>query len=479
MNASSVPIMLNLVALVVAFFSGELADANLQGALVTLFLLVIGNIVWIGILSKQRGGGPACFGFFLFFVLLFYGFRGMTFMMAGDSELMTQIGVSHPDIWLSKALWMVTVFVSAGSLVYGLALGWSEEIVPVWITRFIAKYRPLSLLRDDARTSPGLLIGLALAWSAAAVVTVLVVRKGSVEGLFNIILPTVFGLVMFAYIMIAYRRDGSVDWRMLLGCAAAAIGISMFARDAFSTRMWAFGILALLLISVLHYFRVYLVGMMAVVLALPVIQLFGENRYVKSDDFFENLSTQIAEKRERGMADFVLGPYAIESGDFTALDLFSAVLHNGQEFRPWGLSFLYPFVHWVPRQMWESKPEEGILTDEESFRLANTPYGLRMIPYDPGIVGTLYLEGGKAFVVLLGAVAGLLAVFFDTLLARLASEPSFARFGRLLFTIGFFCCFYAARARPYQVMYLAGFMIVGILLAGKIHQACLANAERS
>ena len=109
-----------------------------------------------------------------------------------------------------------------------------------------------------------------------------------------------------------------------------------------------------------------------------------------------------------------------------------------------------------------------MLVDRESFLTARE-FGqeARGIPFTPGIVGDLYLEGGFTFIVLGAFVIGW---FFSKLDRMIGLGRALAMDARLAATsaIFIFLAFFAVRSTPYQLAYYAIFISIGHYLAARL-----------
>ncbi len=395
--------------------------------------------------SRLDGSRVSIMAYSIFFLNLFYTVRGAAFLLIGDSELALQVGVTDVEKEFGLAMSWFNCFLSL--LVFGACIERQFRTGNVLPPSFV----PPGGGRDD-RTG----FWLFLTGCIFLALNKLVARYVAIEGVFVIIVPFGFGLCLAGLgRWVGHKRGSRLAVHYAIAISLAFL-VTYFTRGQFSARMYSFGVLAILGGFMIGHLRCSGVAMLSLIIIFPIIQSLGESRYVDVDRAGVAAANITQAKLEQGPLLFLLEPYTADSGDFTALDIFASTIAGEQTYRPWGLSFLYVFVHWIPRNIWPSKPEGGILTDEASFRLARLEFSneFAMIPYDPGIVGTLYLEGGPVFILLGAIVLGFILSRWDRRIAAAVYSSRYRVHGCSLFAMAIFILFFTARFRPYQVFYL-------------------------
>ncbi|MEM0966358.1 MAG: hypothetical protein AAGJ81_09450 [Verrucomicrobiota bacterium] len=147
----------------------------------------------------------------------------------------------------------------------------------------------------------------------------------------------------------------------------------------------------------------YLWLILPIVLLQPIFRTLGEVRHFDNDTL-----------REFKLIDNTFGDLGITAtywgfydgrGDMNILDTFVAARASEPSVTPFALSWLYAPVHFIPRFLWSSKPERGILQDLSFTNGA---------PYSPGIAGFFWLDGGSDYwMVLCMLILGLLVGYLD------------------------------------------------------------------
>lgn len=434
------------------------------GGLVISFLIMIANIV--GCRRIVGTSSVSVVGFFFFFLSLFYAFRGLAIVIYDEGMLAVKLGVVDLDVRLSEAIGWVNIFAALMGMTYAAC-----ALKRVKMTGFLLK-KVSGLSSHSPRGEPsrnGLLAFVSLfAGLLLAFGLLLGGQLLNVEGQFAITAPLGFG---FCLAGIAYFVSFQTTTHNLPKFAIALVLVlvfTFFTKNTFSARLYSIGLPALLVAYFLGHYRLYYSVMLGMLVFQPVLQGFGENRSLAANEIVGAVAAATEGKLGEGPMRYLAYPYTEASGDFTALDVFASALNGQQEFRPWGLSVPYALIHWIPRSWWESKPIDGFLTDEASFRTARAAFESKagLIPYDPGIVGNLYLEGSYPFIVLGAILLGLLAWQLEVgLQFIMRNGVGRSDHGEAMFAVFLLCAFFLTRFRPYQIIYLFVFLVLGYFLA--------------
>ena len=402
--------------------------------------------------ARQSGTVVSVLAYSIFFLNLFYTMRGATYLLVGDSDLAVRLGISNVSEQLAVAMTWFNLFLG----LFCLGAFFERRL------RIRSPKLPLAVLQTGV-VSIQMGFVVLLVGCVFLGLNLVAIRYISVIGYFVIAVPLGFGVCLAGFARwVTPEQKVGVVWRYAIAFAMVLL-LTYFMRGHFTARMYSIGILALFGGFLVAHLRLNLLAMLGLVLVLPVIQSVGETRYVDVSRVGSAVMSNTQAKIEQGPLMFLAEPYTADSGDFTALDIFAAALANGQFSRPWGMSFLYMFVHWVPRNFWPSKPVEGFLTDEQSFRLAHIEFsgGSIMIPYDPGIVGTLYLEGAGYFVALGALVLGFVISRWDRRIGETMRHDQSRIHACAMFSMAIYILFFTARFRPYQIFYLVVSLFVG------------------
>ena len=136
------------------------------------------------------------------------------------------------------------------------------------------------------------------------------------------------------------------------------------------------------------------------------------------------------------------------NGHFTAL-LFAEHLVPDEHpyFRQ--PSEFYFLIHWIPRQLWPSKPimESWLYYNDSYVQGAN-------FNVTPSVIGQFHMDWGLAGVIYIGACLGFLAMLADRVLLRLDSDRQRATF----VVLGMFYAFIISSFRFYSPIYFSYFV---------------------
>ena len=135
------------------------------------------------------------------------------------------------------------------------------------------------------------------------------------------------------------------------------------------------------------------------------------------------------------------------SGDMNIFDTFVAAYLYVPKTSPYILQWLYMLVHWVPRAIWHSKPEFGMLIDMSFTHNA---------PYSPGLLGLFYLEGGLWWMLLCMVAMGAILAKLDNHFLRMEKDfYAYSYYGTVVVN-----SLFAARVLLYASLYQTLYMIV-------------------
>ena len=372
----------------------------------SVWLLALGQLILL--LRHILSGQLTAVGAFLFMSFLFFGMRAIYLVVEDDYELFTNLFKipASPEI-LTNAVWWAT----AGMLLFYLG----GELAPyLHRSYFSARRVVLHNLILPPQVNTTMVIFLLTYQLATLPLMLFLAGQGR----------SLYGSAIGAYLY---------DLPMLLQAGhvfALVVIFERWLREHKTNRMIALGLSGILFLIITWQMRnvtmfrgFYLTGIMVAGIAmltrmqrrvsffwliLPIILLqppfraLGASRELSN----EEISKLSWEERLFG------GKTAMESywsfydskGDINILDTFAAATVFEPEKRPYALSWVYVPFHFVPRALWASKPEKGILQD---IRFANGA------PYSPGITGFFLLDGGFLWMLGCMALVGYLVSFVD------------------------------------------------------------------
>jgi len=137
-------------------------------------------------------------------------------------------------------------------------------------------------------------------------------------------------------------------------------------------------------------------------------------------------------------------------GDFNIFDTFARGIESVQNFhldKTYIVSWIYIFLHWVPRQIWTNKPPQGMLYNQEF---------LGGLQFSPGIVGTFFLEGGFFWMLFCMFILGLIISRIDSYILKIRVLEHRVYFH----AVGIIMAAFLARSSLYPPVYYAAYFIV-------------------
>lgn len=186
--------------------------------------------------------------------------------------------------------------------------------------------------------------------------------------------------------------------------------------------------------------RVSVIALVALFVVYPVFKQLGSDRSLSNREVVETVLLKPAEAYSDEGLETAFGM----ATDLNMLDTLVASLNWDHSHYPYALSYLYVFVHFVPRSIWVNKPIGGFLTD--------TSYTLGK-PYSPGVIGFLNDDGGRLY--MLGAMflLGLSTRGCESLCFRIRARE----LQNSVWSAMFLSSLVSTRYLPYQVFY--GFLV--------------------
>lgn len=467
---------------VLTFFSSE-SD-------VSRFLIQIGLSVQfiVGVFLLQRFSGyrariiPVSCHFFLF-LNLFYTIRGWVNYIYDDNELQLSLGVLDPHLYVTRALSLVLIFSSIylASYSVGSSVRFGSEF-PHWTFKKIIFREFLVWGQGLGGVVAAVLFGLI---SVGVSIVVSGIFKsggdaGAFSGYITALLFVCYGMVVGGWSYVTRAQDLALPSKVIgafviITCMCIT---AYYAREISSFRIYYLGGLILLFLS--GFPKIFNVKLFLIflIVALPLMTILGQTRGALRGYVINDVAMAARVLREDGFGKVLATPFMAEGGDFTCLDIFASALSNNQRFRPWGLSYVYPLAHVIPRSIWEGKPEDGMLDDRQSY-LTLTAFNdrERMIPYTAGVVGDLYLEGYYYFIIIGAIVLGALFVWVDNQLIVASRNRVTARFVSV-YSIFSLVALFSIRSVPYQVVYYFAFLFAGLLVSSLFIRSSVERDER-
>lgn len=381
----------------------------------SVLLLFVSQLALL--LQQVKTGRVTGVGGFLFMSFLFFGMRPLYLFVEDDYQLFSKLFLIEVDLsGVIEGMWWGTAAMIAfwvGSLLF-------PEIASDWLKRRRRQLKATPTLPMITNSMVSALIG----FQVVTLPVMIVLSKGgrsvygSGFGAYAYDLPVPLQAVhIFALVVIfeRYRRrmDGRHLGPLLLSGALFLVFTWLMREVSMFRGFYVAGVMIAGIALVQRYKgrASYAWLILPVVLLQPLFETLGELRYADNQELGVDEVILSSFEEER-----VGGPYwhfYHSSGDMNIFDTFVAAHQAEVSKRPYAMSWLYVPVHFVPRAIWESKPEKGTLQDLSFMNGA---------PYCPGIAGFFLLDGGQYWMLLSMALLGFIVGWLDGLVNTLPND---------------------------------------------------------
>lgn len=375
----------------------------ISSSLAVYILFLAQGVVLFSFIKEGRLSGA---GGFVFMSFLFFAVRPLYILREGDFDLfLTLFRLSVDTVDLAWAMWWAT----AALLCFRLG-----SLLPLRLDRKRWMKRAQSVVVDNAIQQGRFLRVAVLILIQIITAGLMMMVGGSGFGLYESLfgayayeLPIVLqaahifsviytarltfaknGLVYFPVLVVSVLLFGFFTWEMR--------SVSLF-RGFYLTGVMICGISALAAFKK----RVgYAWLIVPILVLLPFFRILGEIRFTEKQSVISTVTEEIS-KRDIAKAYWT---FFDSDGDMNIFDSFVAATKSEPAYRPYALSWLYVPLHFVPRSLWPSKPEKGLLVDV-SYSMG--------APYWPGIAGLFWLDGGYLWMLLSMGLLGYIIRWLD------------------------------------------------------------------
>jgi hypothetical protein len=378
----------------------------LVGSAMAVWLLAGSQLaLFVREIRKRQVSGV---GGFIFMSFLFFGIRPIFIIVENDYELFQWLFKIRVDLAeVGDSMW----WASAGLICFAVGASLAPRVGRNWIQRRRAKAR---VQVSHQLVSPK--VGYGLLFFQVLTLPVMYVLARSGRGLYGsgfgayaydlpVPLQSVH-IIALVVLLERYLRTKSTQSLVLL-CFSGFLfldftwlmrDVSMF-RGFYIAGVMIAGIAALQRLKG----RVGYAWLIIPILGLqPFFQYLGQDRYKKNEEMAElNLVDEVFGKETVGEAYW---NFFEAKGDMNIFDTFVAAKKSEAAFYPYAWSWAYVPLHFVPRKLWQGKPERGVTQDLRFMRGA---------PYCPGIAGFFLLDGGLIWMLGSMAVLGFLIATLD------------------------------------------------------------------
>ncbi len=388
-----------------------LATLPLFESVSATYLLFLSQLILL--VDQFRRGQVSGVGGFVFMSFLFFGVRPIYIVTESDYDLFSQLFLINVDLKeVNWAMWWATF----GLLAFCAGVALFRHLQGPGIRAIAVKKRRHHKRTDQVtQMATDRMVGLLLFYQVLTVPVMFALAGGgralygSSLGAYAYDVPVplqsghIFALVVILECYLRGRDPGklfalAVSGLLFLYFTWLMREVSMF-RGFYIAGVMIAGIAVLQRIQK-NVSLVWLI--LPIVLLQPLFKTLGEKRHESNEDLTER---GILERTfEEGSALGSYWHFYDSSGDMNIFDTFVAAKSAEPTKRPYLLSWLYVPVHFVPRAIWTSKPETGILQDVSFMQGA---------PYAPGIAGFFLLDGGFLWMLGCMAVLGYLLAWVD------------------------------------------------------------------
>lgn len=270
----------------------------------------------------------------------------------------------------------------------------------------------------------------------------------SYDSAYIYLLPTLvhgFDLYFFTHILVQWWRSRNPLNAVLLGLCGAIIFVHAYLLSYLSSfRSYYLVGLLVCTISVVIVTRKKIGAwvLLAVVAIYPMFKAIGIDRDLSARDLLSEVVMRPIDAYSGHGIEVALG----EATDLNMLDTFAASLNWQHSYRGYVLSYLYPFVHWVPRSWWPSKPTNGVLSDTGYVYVAELA---REIPYSPGLIGFFNDDGGKVYMIGMMFVLGVFMRYWEIFAMRQKGQEMYT----VIWAALLLSSIVSVRYLPYQIFY--------------------------
>jgi hypothetical protein len=260
------------------------------------------------------------------------------------------------------------------------------------------------------------------------------------------LLPTLihgFNLYFFAYMTSGWvRKKDGIHLLMLLGSALLMFVHSYCLYNMSNFRgFYTIGLFTASIVFILARLGKVPVLLLLLIFALyPLFKTMGSDRTQSNKDMVNNVLMAPRDSYNSEGFERAFG----SATDINMLDTLVASLNWEHNSHPYVLSYLYVFVHWIPRSAWPGKPAYGILADMSYTRGA---------PFSAGVIGFLNDDGGRIYMIIAMGFLGALFKWCEIQVLRIRWRELYLCVWAALFLASLV----TVRYLPYQVFY--GFMV--------------------
>jgi hypothetical protein len=376
------------------------------GSQSAVWVLACSQVVLLaGQIAKRQVSGV---GGFIFMSVLFFSVRPIYMVVERDYKLFINLFRTRVDmVAISDALW----WASAGLFCFALGAYVAPKINRRWL---LSRKQRFAAGTQQALVSAKLCYALMLFQFLTLPVMLVLSRMGrslygSAFGAYAYDLPVPLQSVHILTIVVLLERylrtKAPTAFMMLAISGSLFLTFTWLMRDV--TFFRGFYIAGVMIVGIAALQRLkghvgYAWLIVPIVLLQPFFQYLGQTRTMQSEELAEQgMVSVVFEDQTLGEAYW---NFFNSSGDMNIFDTFVAAKKAEPAYYPYVWSWAYVPLHFIPRKLWEGKPERGVTQDVSYARGA---------PYSPGIAGFFLLDGGLLWMLGSMVVLGFLIATLD------------------------------------------------------------------
>ncbi len=417
---------------------------NSAAASLALCACITAVSVWYVVHDARIHGGLTFSSCFVAVSAFVFVARGLYISVFNDFDLLTALGQPAEHRQITNALAYV---------LYGtLALIFGALLLERKAVEAQEKYRnqgkiALSLVPPDlSLVFIGLQIGFFLVLLPYGEAQARASLAGASDSAYVYLLPTLihgFNLYIFSYLVSGWiRKRGVMSFLTLLSSIALMLSHAYCLYNMSNFRgFYLIGIFTAVIVFMLARLGKVPVLLLLLLFALyPLFKNIGSDRTLSNKEMVQNVllnphTSYNGEGMERAFGS---------DTDINMLDTLVASLNYEHKFHPYVWTYLYVFVHWIPRSVWPGKPPFGITADVSYTN---------GFPFTPGIIGFFNDDGGKIYMIIVMGFLGALFKWCEILVLRIRGMELYLCVWAALFLTSLV----TVRYLPYQAFY--GFLV--------------------
>lgn len=415
---------------------------------------------WFGVRESREHSGVSFSSLFILISTFVFGARALYIAVYKDFSVLQFFGLrcEWPTI-IEPLCWVIVghiAFITGGDVLRPSSTRGGGNHLRVTSSESVLRSAPYWLLIQGGITVALMVSGAGRDKNSLASIS---------DNAYVYALPMLtHGVNLYAGTVVALAARNS---RSIFKYSLLAVSASVVLSDAYllanlttSRSFYLIGIFAYAIALMIAFQGKVALWVVILLLAMyPSFKTLGQNRSTNSDELLVNLTEDpFGSYSQEGFRVAFDG----KSTDINMLDTFAASLNWEHQYRPYALSYLYVFVHPIPRAIWPGKPKNGVLADDGYL------FG---IPYIGGIIACFNDDGGKVYMVFMMGLLGAFIRSWERLVQRIRDQSLRISVWAILFLTTLI----TVRALPFQSCVFFGIMYVPCIGCYYLNRICIAG----